>query len=239
MGSLSRLDIPPELPSEARAGRQPPGQPTDPQRARTWRRRPRRRRPSEEVCALSAEPGAPSQPPPGASGGRRRELSAPPGGSARTAAMGGSASSLLDEGKCTYIRGTRAEGFPGAAHPPGGLHCCADPDPRGRVGEPAPRPVSRARPPPAPRHLRARGPRGPTAPGGASFLPAPPGLHARARARRRFGRGPAGRGCSGKRGGTVAGGRCRLRGGGRDLAFSAQPALGSVQARAQKHLAPP
>lgn len=35
--------------------------------------------------------------------------------------MGGAASSLLDEGKCTYIRGTRAVGgLPGSAAPAGG-----------------------------------------------------------------------------------------------------------------------
>lgn len=117
--SRSRPHFPSELTSEAKAGRQPRGQPTDPQRARTRRRRPRRPRLSEEVCPLIAELRSPSHRLPGAGSGRRREWqSLPPGewaGQPRaqhppapSVAMGGSASSQLDEGKCAYIRGTPA-----------------------------------------------------------------------------------------------------------------------------------
>lgn len=101
-------------------GKTAPGRPTDPQRARTRRRRPGRPRLSEEVCPLIAEPGSPSHQLPGAGSGRRRERqSLPPrqprrSASSGTVTMGGSASSQLDESKCAYIRGTPAGGFPGA-----------------------------------------------------------------------------------------------------------------------------
>lgn len=137
--------------------------------------------------------------------------------------MGGSASSLLDEGKCTYIRGTRARGAcRGRGARPGGLHRRADPDPRGRVAS-----GCRTRPPPEARHRRAWGPRERTAPRGASSLPAP-GPHAWAPAGLRFGRGPAGGGCSGKRRGTVVGGRCRARGGGATPFFPLSPPWGLI-----------
>lgn len=56
-GGPSRLDIPLQLSRErGEGGKKARGQPTAPRRARTWRRRPRRRRLSEEVGPLTAEP---------------------------------------------------------------------------------------------------------------------------------------------------------------------------------------
>lgn len=238
-GKSSQMDVPSELPSEARAGGQPPGQPTDAPRARTWRRRPRRRRLSEEVCPLIAEPGPPSQAPPGASAERRRELSARPGVHRPHRGHGRLGLQPAGRGQVQlhprYVRG----GLPGSTAPAGGPHSCAHPAPEGawRAG------ARRApHPPAAARYLRARGPPG-------------PGRVARpAASRRRRSRTPElGRGrswdpdgdrsgggwsarprCSGKGGGADAGGRCRPRGGGRDLISTSQPALGSVQARIQK-----
>lgn len=174
------------------------GQPTAPRRARTWRRRPRRRRLSEEVGPFAAEPRCPSH--------RVQEPrcpptpSAPPGvwagppprsAPARPAAMGSSASSQLDEGKCAYIRGT----------PPGG--------PCGQTGRPGTGPgggvpASTCRPLPA----GAGVPR---------FLPARCGWRARSAGGAADARG------SGAGGLGAAGAGCRL---GRDLPSSAQTHLG-------------
>lgn len=72
-----------------------------------------------------------------------------PGGSARTAAMGGSASTLLDEGKCTYIRGTRAGASREPRTRPGACTAARTLAPEGAWGSPP-----RARCPAPALHLR-------------------------------------------------------------------------------------
>lgn len=123
-GRPPRLGSPSELTSEARAGRQPPGRPTDPQKARTWRRRPRRRRllplASRRKFALNFRAGFAVGSTPGASSGRGPEQPVP---WARAGQLPSSAAAARGHGRLSLQPAGRGQVrlHPRYARPPGGL----------------------------------------------------------------------------------------------------------------------